>query len=190
MTDRHARAEAALARARGLRGQRVEAIAAPCLFPTPAAIARRVVELAGIEPEMSVLEPSAGTGALLDALPEGCAVTAVEIVCSLADRLARNYPEVHVVNSDFMALRLKIEALPFDRIVMNPPFDHGSDIRHIEHARELLASGGRLVAICADGTRQREAFADAGLYEPLPEDTFAAQGTRVRTAIVVLEARA
>lgn len=186
MTDRHARAEAALARARGLRGQRVEAIAAPCLFPTPPAIARYVVELAGIEPGMSVLEPSAGTGALLDALPGECAVTAVEIDYRLFERLTRAYIKATMIRADFLGLVPR----HFDRIIMNPPFDHGSDIRHIEHARKFLAPGGRLVAICADGSRQREAFAEADLYEPLPEGTFAAQGTGVRTAIVVLEAKA
>lgn len=185
MTERRARAEAALARARGLRDQKIEAVAAPCLFPTPPALARRVVELAEIEPGMTVLEPSAGTGALLDALPAGCcAVTAIEIVCSLADRLRRI--DRRVLNQDFLEYD---EGVQFDRIIMNPPFDHGSDIKHIEHARELLAPGGRLVAICADGPRQRAAFAEAELYESLPADTFAAQGTGVRTAIIVLEAR-
>ncbi len=184
MTDRQARADAALARAQGLRGQKVESVSAPCLFPTPPGVARYVVELADIEPGMTVLEPSAGTGALLDAVPKGCAVTAVEIVLSLADRLRRL--ERRVLCQNFLEYD---EGLRFDRVVMNPPFDHGSDIKHIEHARELLAPGGRLVAICADGPRQREAFAEAELYEPLPEGTFAAQGTGVRTAIVVLEAR-
>ena len=41
---------------------------------------------------------------------------------------------------------------------MNPPFDHGADIRHIDHARRKLNPGGRLVAICAAGPRQRERF--------------------------------
>ena len=39
---------------------------------------------------------------------------------------------------------------------MNPPFERGSDIRHIEHALTFLKPGGRLVAICANGPRQRE----------------------------------
>jgi len=30
----------------------------------------------------------------------------------------------------------------FDRILMNPPLDHGADIRHIEHARGKLRGGG------------------------------------------------
>jgi len=187
MSDRRERAEAALARARELKGQKVEIVVAPCLFPTPPAIARRVVELAEIEPDTRVLEPSAGTGALLDELPFAVDVWAVEIEYNLAKRLREQYPGHSIVHGDF--LKVGRELGHFDRIVMNPPFDHGSDIKHIEYARDLLASGGRLVAICADGPRQREAFAEAELYEPLPEGTFASQGTGVRTAIVVLEAK-
>jgi hypothetical protein len=44
----------------------------------------------------------------------------------------------------------------FDRVVMNPPFDHGADIKHVEHARKFLKPGGRLVAVVANGPRQRE----------------------------------
>ena len=36
----------------------------------------------------------------------------------------------------------------FDRIVMNPPFTNGDDIKHIMHALKMLKPGGRLVAIC------------------------------------------
>jgi protein-L-isoaspartate O-methyltransferase len=188
MSDRRARAEAARNRARALEGQKVEIAVAPCLFPTPPEIARYVVELAGFEPGMTVLEPSAGTGALLDEIPKGCKIVAIEIDYALARGLSRRYesrPEILVIRDDFLC-----RSGQYDRIIMNPPFDHGSDIIHIEHARELLAPGGRLVAICADGPRQRAAFAEADLYEPLPEGAFAAQGTGVRTAIVILEASA
>ena len=56
---------------------------------------------------------------------------------------------------------------------MNPPFDHGADIRHIEHARAKLKPGGRLVAICAAGPRQRERFeAIAAEWIDLQYDAF------------------
>jgi len=38
---------------------------------------------------------------------------------------------------------------------MNPPFENGADIKHIQHAMKMLKPGGRLVAICANGPRQQ-----------------------------------
>jgi hypothetical protein len=76
----------------------------------------------------------------------------------------------------------------FDRIVMNPPFANATDIRHIEHARGKLAPGGRLVAICAAGPRQREQLAPiAADWIELPAGSFKEQGTNVNAAIVVIE---
>lgn len=78
----------------------------------------------------------------------------------------------------------------FDRIIMNPPFSGGVDIAHIRHARAHLNPGGRLVALCADGPRQRAAFAedDAIVYESLPAGTFTEAGTGVNVALLVIEA--
>jgi phospholipid N-methyltransferase len=192
VSDRSERARAALERARGLEGQKVEAIAAPALFPTPRELARRIIELADIKDGMRILEPSAGTGALLDAIREESDETrnvyAVEINSSLAARLDSKYESYSIIQADFLSLNAEYWGFAFDRIIMNPPFDHGLDIKHILHARSLLAPSGRLVAICADGSRQREAFENsAAFYERLPANTFASQGTGVHTALVVLE---
>ena len=79
----------------------------------------------------------------------------------------------------------------FDRIVMNPPFAHGDDIRHIRHALGFLRPGGRLVAICADGPRQQERLRPiASRWLPLPAGTFADQGTDVRTVMLAIDAPA
>jgi predicted RNA methylase len=135
---------------------------------------------------MRVLEPSAGMGALIDALPFVVDVVAVEINLGLAQRLRNLHPGISVIQADFLNVGMGLGE--FDRVIMNPPFDRGLDIKHILHARELLATGGRLVAVCADGSRQREAFEPiAELYDSLPADAFEAQGTGVRTALVVLE---
>lgn len=184
MNEREERIRRARDHAAVLRGQKVETVVAPCLFPTPTAVARYMVSLADIRPGMKVLEPSAGTGALLDELPEGCEIVAVEIVQGLAQRLSAKYPDALVFCCDFLTLNYGHQ---YDRVIMNPPFDHGSDIQHISNALGLLKPGGRLAAICADGPRQRLAFEEiAVIYEPLPEGTFAYQGTGVRTAIVVI----
>lgn len=188
MNDRQARIDAARSRARALKGQKVEIVAVPYLYATPADVSRRVVELADIREGMTVLEPSAGTGALIQAVTVPVYLSAVEINRVLADRIQERYPAANVYCNDFV-LEERATLGTFDRVIMNPPFDHGLDIRHINHALDLLNYGGRLVAICANGPRQRAEFEPiADLYEPLPADTFA--GTGINTAIVVIEAAA
>lgn len=170
-----------------LKNGGVRAVSAPTLFPTPPEVARTMAEMAHLSPDHRVLEPSAGTGRLLDALigagvPAG-QIVAVEFNMALVDGLRSKYPEVRVFSQDFLTME---PLRPFDRILMNPPFDHGVDIRHIRRAYDWLAPGGRLVALCAAGPRQREAFADAW-HADLPDDTFKEAGTTVRTGLVVLD---
>jgi protein-L-isoaspartate O-methyltransferase len=169
----------------------VQVVSAPQLFPTPADVARRVVELADVQPGHRVLEPSAGTGRIVDVLSaiECCAV-AVEINHNIVTCLRPKYrPEFLTVHTaDFLDLTPDTLGT-FDRIVMNPPFERGADIRHIEHARQFLKPGGRLVAVCANGPRQQAALqGDAETWITLADGAFAAEGTNVRAAIVVLGA--
>lgn len=172
----------------------VQVVATPQLFPTPKELARRVVDLADIRPGHRVLEPSAGTGALLGAMggrmfghePERGTVHAVEIDRRLAGKLQAEFPLTEVHAADFMAFQPD-DFVPFDRIVMNPPFTNAQDIAHIKHAAEMLAPGGRLVAICAAGPRQREALAPLGRWEDLPPGSFAASGTDVNVALVIID---
>lgn len=178
----------------------VKVIAAPQLFPTPPELAARMAEIAGIEVGHDVLEPSAGTGAIWREL-SGKRV-AVEINRELAARL-RDLTTIHdwVICADFLTLQPGDyagnvpETTPigmFDRIVMNPPFADGADVRHISHAITFLKPGGRLVAICANGPRQHALRTwienNGGTWEELPEGTFRDAGTMVRTALVVYDA--
>jgi 16S rRNA G1207 methylase RsmC len=173
----------------------VTVVSAPQLFPTPAALAARLVAEAAIEPGHRILEPSAGTGSILRAIAavtsadDGTEIVAVEINPVLAAALARLASTI--VTGDFLTVDLGGR---FDRILMNPPFERAVDIRHVLHAFELLAPGGRLVAIVADGPRQNERLRPwvvdrGGVWEPLPPDTFRDQGTGVRTTLLVVEAR-
>jgi protein-L-isoaspartate O-methyltransferase len=168
----------------------VKAVSAPQLFPTPPDLAARMVELADIEPGQRVLEPSAGTGAILrelDAFGDSCEVTAVEISHTLADALrARSHTKTKVLAEDFLECNGNLGQ--FDRIVMNPPFADGADIKHIRHAMTLIKPGGRIVAICANGPRQQAALkplaeGSKGLWEELPEGTFAGTGVRAVLAV-------
>lgn len=170
----------------------VKAVSAPQLFPTPADLAQRMVNYAGIQTGHTLLEPSAGTGHLLDAV-RGAGVaavqTAVEIDSRLCDRLrTKGYDDVR--QQDFLACNGDLGS--FDRIIMNPPFVKSQDIKHIKHALKFLKPGGRLVALCANGPRQQEqlktiAEESGGYWEELPPGTFKQAGTMVNTAMLIIE---
>jgi protein-L-isoaspartate O-methyltransferase len=157
------------------------------LFPTPAALAALMVEVANIGATDRVLEPSAGTGAILKALPASVDKVAVEIIPGLM-RAGVSGLELH--EADFLQCNGNLGT--FDRILMNPPFEDGADIVHIMHAVKFLRPGGRLVALCADGPRQGEklrplAEGSGGWWESLPAGSFGEHGTNVRVAMLVIE---
>lgn len=171
--------------------QGIKVVAVPQLFATAPQLADRMVGLAKIEPGHRVCEPSAGTGNIVWAIVrfhsiEEIDLTAVEIHQGLADKLATAFPDITTRCGDFLTCQ---DLGQFDRIIMNPPFINGADIAHIRHAMAMLKPGGRLVAICANGTRQRATLQPfAAIWEDLPAGTFKDQGTNVNAALVVIEA--
>lgn len=181
-------------------GQAVQVVAAPQLFPTPADLAARMVDLARPAIGARVLEPSAGTGRLLAALP-GLApmpvngsrhtwcgrVVAVEIASPLAQQMEAQGLAHEVRRADFLGVE-PAELGTFDVVLMNPPFANATDVQHIKHARRFLAPGGRLVAICAGGPRQAGALQPiASTWQPLPAGTFADSGTSVNTVLLTID---
>lgn len=164
----------------------VQVVVADQLFPTPPDIAARMVELADIEDGHRVLEPSAGTGNILRAIRQesDAAVVAIEINPELARVLSLDNTVVRC--ADFLTC---VDETGFDRIVMNPPFKNGEDIKHIMHAAGMLKPGGVLVALCANGPRQNAALAhwatqSGGTWEVLPEGSFSESGTGVNVAML------
>lgn len=115
-------------------------------YPTPRALAERAVELAEIEPGHTVLEPSAGQGAIGDLLPAWATLVEVaELHCEILRAKGRD-----PICADFLRWS---PGRRFDRIVMNPPFDRGRWQLHLDHAATLLAAGGRIVAVLPAGAR-------------------------------------
>ncbi|WP_169747221.1 DUF3560 domain-containing protein, partial [Edaphobacter aggregans] len=101
----------------------VTVVAIPQLFPTPPELADRMVALADIQPGQQVLEPSAGTGKIIDAIrrnAHGYAITAVELNCNLAHRLRTLGCVDDTHQADFLECNGNLGT--FDRILMNPPF--------------------------------------------------------------------
>lgn len=166
-------------------------------FPTPPHLVDRLLDLAEISRGQRVLEPSAGHGAistrLLDlAGPQNLYV--VELQERHAAVLAeQGYRHLHI--GDFM--KAEFPCL-FERVVMNPPFERYQDIEHVKRAFDLLAPGGRCVAVMSAGSingeqsqhiRFKELLDEYGSFEENPDGSFKESGTNVATVTVVLERR-
>lgn len=157
-----------------------------------------MIEAARIEPGHTVLEPSAGKGDILDMLRadfgDQVHISAVEINRTLQDVLEAKGHEVEF--ADFLEHRGRC-----DRIVMNPPFEHGQDIDHVRRAYDCLRPFGRLASVMSEGPffrtdKKAEAFrvwlqGVDGTSEQLPEHAFkgveAIGETGCRTRLVVID---
>jgi predicted RNA methylase len=168
----------------------VQIAVAPQLFPTPPELAKRMASLADLGWHDRVLEPSAGTGNLIHAIVDAEPTTrihAVEINRALCDALPSNLlADGEAFCADF--LTCTVEQLGrFNKILMNPPFDHGADVAHVKHALHFLERDSILVALCANGPRQQAELQPlATTWEELPDGTFAEQGTTVRVVLLTV----
>lgn len=179
---------------------------------TPAELAQELASWHGeLEPRrgcrLRVLEPSAGSGRIVQAIrerlgAEWCHITAVEPDA----RRARQIPTdeattVHTEPFETFAARARAAGETFDRVIMNPPFSVPGRpniwAEHLLAAWDLLAPGGRLVAIVPASVLDRRRAGLVGQAgqlvhmngeaEELPRDAFAESGITVATAVVSLD---
>lgn len=156
-------------------------------FFTPPEIANDMVRELCIQSNDSILEPSAGDGALLRALPKECLAntTAIEIDFDLVVKLSLDFLSVRVIGGDFRHMKPGDHGIHPDRIIMNPPFERGVDIHHIFKAYEFLNPEGCLVALCADRPALKEwALKKGGWFQELEDGSFKSAGTGVRVAML------
>lgn len=160
-------------------------------FFTPAAVAERAAEIADLADHHTIMEPSAGRGALVLAIlgrAPKCRLYAYEqhppYFKDLEAIKAKRPQEFILELVDFLHVK---PTQTFDRILMNPPYGKKQDAKHIQHAARFLASHGRLTAILLQG-KGRALLEEAGLrvtdVEPLPDKAFQESGTTVKTEIV------
>jgi phospholipid N-methyltransferase len=174
--------------------------AIPGFFPTPPGLADAVVAKAGLRPGMHVLEPSAGSGALAEAILRAEPDVQLDVIernASLRDILAAK--GFHLVNEDFLKFQ---PTARYDAIIQNPPFEADQDIEHVRHAYDLLAPGGVLVSIMSagafhpgeSGRKLRREFRDwlddvGGHWSENPDGAFleSARPTGVHTVTVRIQ---
>ncbi|MBN8865866.1 MAG: methyltransferase [Sphingobacteriales bacterium] len=124
----------------------------PGFFPTPPDLIERMLDMADLQFNQTILDPSAGKGDILDAVlkrfpGKNPLLFAFEVNDTLRDIL---HLKTHgLEGDDFLAS--KPENMTYDRIIMNPPFENGQDIAHVTHALTMLRPGGRVVAVVGNG---------------------------------------
>ena len=120
-------------------------------FPTPRELVKEMVFGLDVCIRHTILEPSAGTGELIETLLEECAdlnrhnmkdndIDVVEIDPEL--RYILKGKGIRVVHDDFLTYNTLKR---YDWIFMNPPFSCGD--RHLRKALELLKDGGTCVCL-------------------------------------------
>jgi hypothetical protein len=150
-------------------------------YPTPAPLARRIVDGLGRIAGERVLEPSCGCGRLLDALrAAGAEAFGIEIDRARVEQCRQTGHAVQCANF--------LETVPagdYDRVVMNPPFYGTHYARHVEHALRYLRPGGILTAILPATARYDHELL-SGSWEDLPVGSFSESGTNVNTCVLTL----
>jgi phospholipid N-methyltransferase len=168
----------------------------PGYFPTPPAVVDIMLDHARIEAGHSILEPSAGSGAITDAITarhgDEPLVVVYEINPKLCEVLQAKGFDARPV--DFLAASIRFR---FDRVLMNPPFEKQADIDHVQAAFKTLRAGGRLVSVMSPSPFFRDnakskAFRDwldnlGGEVIDLPAGSFKESGTGVQAKLVIID---
>jgi hypothetical protein len=161
-------------------------------FETPSDLADELVSLANITMEHTVLEPSAGRGAIIKAVNKrlpGKTVDCYELM-DINHTFLADISTANLLGTDFLKAKGQ-----YDRIVANPPFAKNQDIQHIQAMHKHLKSGGRLVSIASrhwllcnnrKETQFREWLQEIGAtITEVPENTFS--DTSIGTVIIVID---
>ena len=161
-------------------------------YATPEPLGYMMVRWADIRGGESVLEPSAGHGAIARYVPEGASLTAIEPSIILSPQLRSNLGQNATVRE------MLFEDLPegnwFNAIVMNPPFGHAGKtaVEYVEKALGHLIKGGRIVALIPENaidrviSRAPEDFVTRAKIS-LPRVTFNNAGTSVKCGVLVMD---
>jgi phospholipid N-methyltransferase len=163
-----------------------------------------MVFYADIKQGESILEPSAGQGAIIDEIiklmHDDNNLFYVEQMNTNLSIIYKKYGHIknvfdmHPLNDDFLLLSAKC----FDKIIANPPFNKNQDIDHIYKMYECLNPGGRIVTIASkhwllSSNKKEKAFKE-WLYNTVESDvntidagTFSESGTKIETCLIIID---
>jgi hypothetical protein len=174
----------------------VKLITIPGYFPTPAPLIEMMLEVAEIEPGCTVLEPSAGGGAIADAVKAAHPDAQIG-VCEVNKQLRDlcNMKGHFVIGCDC----LEDVRANYDRVLMNPPFEKGQDMQHVRAMYDHLNPAGVLVAVLSPhfefaneraAVEFRKWLDEVGAnWMEIPAGAFKLSGTQVATRLMIIDKR-
>lgn len=163
-------------------------------FGTPENLADKLVFYADLQNHDTILEPSAGQGAIIKAIRK--VVNVVPDCYELMDvnRCVLNNSGLryNLLGADFLTHNGK----SYSKIIANPPFTKNADIDHLKAMYQCLNDGGRLVCITseswANGSQKKQIEfrewlqkVDAEI-EDIEKGSFKESGTMVGGKIVII----
>lgn len=171
-------------------------------FETPPEIAQELVSRAyikSLQKNHYVLEPSAGRGAIIDAILEASPGVTVHYCELMPDNLAylkqkyADKPNVIHVGDDFLKIGNERK---YDAIVANPPFAKNQDIAHFRKMCFLVDKTSHIACITSmhwqySSTGKAKEFGDmlksiGAKVHNLKEGSFKVSGTNVLTCMITL----
>jgi predicted RNA methylase len=172
-------------------------------FATPNEVAEKLVMLANDRRSFRendlILEPSAGQGAIVNAIHKILGFKTLVFGYELMDvnrmMLTKNVVgKFELLGEDFLS---HDDDYKFDVIIANPPFSNNQDIDHIQKMYNCLNDGGIMVSIASNswttGERKKQAsFRDwlsekNAEIESLSMGTFKESGTLVGAKIIIIQ---
>ncbi len=164
-------------------------------FATQPPLVSKVIASARIQPGMTVLEPSAGRGALAMAAAEIVGKANVTCFELMPENVAFLKQLGFAQDGPVDFLETKPEPI-YDCVIANPPFSNFRDTTHIRKAFAFLKPGGVLVSIASTqwqshDTRPAKEFRKfldelGAVVEQIPAGAFKASGTNVPSTLIML----
>lgn len=163
-------------------------------FATPDKLADELIYLADVKQHDTILEPSAGQGAIIRAINKVCdvKVDCFELMNVNTIVLNKTGLNFNLIGEDFFKHNNKT----YSKIIANPPFTKNQDIDHLREMYECLSRGGRLVCITSEswvnGTQKKQVDFKEWLEKveaeilDIEKGSFKESGTMVGGKIVVI----
>lgn len=167
-------------------------------FATPDALADLLVHYADIHDleDGSILEPSAGQGAIIKAIQReyNVKVDCYELMPNNTTILKESGMDINFLGEDFMNHDVNKK---YDVIIANPPFTKNQDIDHLKKMYDCLKDKGRVVCITSEswtfGQQKKQVAFREWLEEVnaevinIDKGTFKESGTMVGGRIIIID---